>query len=188
MKNYDPKVAHEYYLKNKERVRRQNAQWREKYPERMQASRDSWSLEHPIYGHEYRKKNKDRIAKVQKTYYLKNKKLILERAEKRYEKIKSNPKLLLEHNLKRRLRHAKNPKQRNIENRLRESSFRAKTKLTKQIWQQVLLKYDGKCIYCGTMDNITIEHKMPISRGGTNDFDNLAPACYSCNVRKMNFL
>ncbi len=34
-------------------------------------------------------------------------------------------------------------------------------------WKSRLDYYGGKCVYCGTGDNITIEHRIPISRGGT---------------------
>ena len=29
-----------------------------------------------------------------------------------------------------------------------------------------------------------LEHKTPLSRGGTNEYDNLSVACQSCNCRK----
>jgi len=42
------------------------------------------------------------------------------------------------------------------------------------------------CIYC--MENVegrdTLEHLVPISNGGTNNFDNLAIACKKCNSCK----
>lgn len=47
--------------------------------------------------------------------------------------------------------------------------------------------YGNKCIYCNTTENLTIEHKIPLSRGGTNWLANLAPACGSCNKAKKNY-
>ena len=38
------------------------------------------------------------------------------------------------------------------------------------------------CIYCGTPSD-TVEHRIPLALGGTNNVDNLAPACRSCNSR-----
>lgn len=32
----------------------------------------------------------------------------------------------------------------------------------------------------------SLEHKIPISRGGNNDYENLAVACQSCNCKKYN--
>ena len=51
-------------------------------------------------------------------------------------------------------------------------------------WLARLDYYGGKCIYCGTTDNIQIEHRIPLSRGGTNWPSNLVPACGSCNSKK----
>lgn len=33
---------------------------------------------------------------------------------------------------------------------------------------------------------VTVEHKVPLTRGGTNNIDNLALACASCNMIKGN--
>ncbi len=57
-------------------------------------------------------------------------------------------------------------------------------KLDPAKWRERLDFYGGKCIYCGTSENITIEHRIPVSRGGTNLPANLAPACKSCNCKK----
>lgn len=45
--------------------------------------------------------------------------------------------------------------------------------------------YGNRCIYCGDQDTkLTIEHLIPLSRGGTNWPSNLAPSCKSCNCKK----
>ena len=44
------------------------------------------------------------------------------------------------------------------------------------------------CVYCGSPEDIEIDHIVPLSRGGTNDLDNLAPACRPCNRSKFNRL
>jgi 5-methylcytosine-specific restriction endonuclease McrA len=43
------------------------------------------------------------------------------------------------------------------------------------------------CVYCGkemTDKHCTIDHVLPSSRGGKNDFMNTVTSCYSCNNRK----
>lgn len=45
------------------------------------------------------------------------------------------------------------------------------------------------CYYCGNYTDEkrrTMEHKMPLSRGGLHDPDNLAMACLSCNCSKQD--
>ena len=41
-----------------------------------------------------------------------------------------------------------------------------------------------KCTGCGAIDNLTIDHKVPLSREGTNDMENLQLLCHSCNASK----
>lgn len=58
----------------------------------------------------------------------------------------------------------------------------------------VMKKTRGRCFYCGAkkwpakepspQPEITIDHFLPISRGGTDDLDNLVPACRICNSSK----
>lgn len=51
-----------------------------------------------------------------------------------------------------------------------------------------LFERDGwSCRYCGdavTMETATLDHVVPVSRGGTDDPDNLAAACLMCNSVK----
>lgn len=43
---------------------------------------------------------------------------------------------------------------------------------------------NGRCIYCGSSENIVIDHVVPIINGGPSDPWNLATACKSCNSGK----
>ena len=51
-----------------------------------------------------------------------------------------------------------------------------------------VLERDGfRCVYCGAMaPNVVlhVDHIIPLSRGGTNEIDNLCTACWACNVGK----
>jgi 5-methylcytosine-specific restriction endonuclease McrA len=50
-----------------------------------------------------------------------------------------------------------------------------------------IFRRDGhKCVYCGTKNNLTLDHVLPRSRGGDNTWKNLVTCCGSCNLRKDN--
>ena len=71
-------------------------------------------------------------------------------------------------------------------------------KMTKKIKRKVIsdnkkikvyVKFDNHCAYCGvilTVNNRSIDHKQPISKGGTNNIKNLYPACTDCNTLKSS--
>lgn len=45
----------------------------------------------------------------------------------------------------------------------------------------------GKCQYCGTSKELTIDHVVPRSKGGKSTWTNLVTACKKCNSRKSDF-
>lgn len=45
----------------------------------------------------------------------------------------------------------------------------------------------GKCQYCGTNKELTLDHVIPRSKGGKSTWTNLVTACKKCNSRKSDF-
>jgi len=49
----------------------------------------------------------------------------------------------------------------------------------------VYMRDGGKCVYCGRIDNLQIDHKFPNNMGGTSEVeDNLQVLCVDCNKEK----
>ena len=44
---------------------------------------------------------------------------------------------------------------------------------------------DHECQYCGSKQNLTIDHVIPKSKGGKDTWDNVVAACATCNVKKV---
>lgn len=46
----------------------------------------------------------------------------------------------------------------------------------------------GVCVYCkeSIVDKYHVDHKTPLSRGGSNELDNIQILCPTCNQRKYN--
>ncbi len=54
-----------------------------------------------------------------------------------------------------------------------------------QWWKNELAK--GKCHYCGgtfPSDELTMDHVIPVARGGRSEKGNVVPACKECNNKK----
>ena len=41
-----------------------------------------------------------------------------------------------------------------------------------------------KCVYCDAVEDLTLDHVVPLSRGGSNEVGNLVTACRTCNSSK----
>ena len=55
--------------------------------------------------------------------------------------------------------------------------------------ETVYERYNGHCAICGrpvSPKRMTISHKTPLSKGGTNGMDNLLLSCWSCSQAKQN--
>jgi len=49
----------------------------------------------------------------------------------------------------------------------------------------------GECYYCGakvTFKNITMDHIVPLTRGGKSTRENLVPCCKTCNTAKKTMM
>lgn len=42
------------------------------------------------------------------------------------------------------------------------------------------------CVYCGAEDQLECDHIYPVSKGGSDDIENLATACRPCNRSKKD--
>ena len=55
--------------------------------------------------------------------------------------------------------------------------------------KSAIYKRDGnKCQYCGATKHLTIDHVIPRSKGGGDNWFNLCVCCSSCNTKKGNKL
>lgn len=62
---------------------------------------------------------------------------------------------------------------------------------TKEEWVALKVKYNHQCVQCGIPDTeskLSVDHIIPLSRGGTNDISNIQPLCLPCNMKKHNKL
>jgi 5-methylcytosine-specific restriction endonuclease McrA len=50
--------------------------------------------------------------------------------------------------------------------------------------RNIMRRDNFTCMYCGSKNDLTIDHVLPKSRGGKDVWENLTTACEKCNVKK----
>ena len=166
----------EYYLKNKEKHKKYYEKY---YIENVKKIKEQTK--------KHAKLNKDKIKEYRKRWERENRELRNE-MNKKYRK--NNVKKIKEQ--KKQYRQTPNGK---IRQKVYMHNRRLLTRgLTVQIIQQVYednIKRFGTLTCCLCNKSIefgqdSLEHKIPISKGGSNDIDNLEIAHFSCNSSKGN--
>ena len=51
---------------------------------------------------------------------------------------------------------------------------------------RIFKRDNHECAYCGSKKQLTLDHIIPKSRGGGNDWNNLVTCCFKCNLKKGN--
>lgn len=51
-------------------------------------------------------------------------------------------------------------------------------------WQEIQSQFGGLCAYCKDAIGDTMDHVIPVSRGGQHAPENVVPSCYECNSGK----
>lgn len=60
---------------------------------------------------------------------------------------------------------------------------------TAEEWKDLKAMFEHSCLCCGEREpnvKLTVDHIIPLKKGGTNDIDNLQPLCVSCNASKQD--
>lgn len=68
---------------------------------------------------------------------------------------------------------------------VKKEKLKAKELKQSRWWKDILAK--GVCHYCKnkfTPNQLTLDHIVPVSRGGTSTKNNCVPACDKCNKEK----
>ena len=59
----------------------------------------------------------------------------------------------------------------------------------RKITRRAVFARDGwACQYCGSRSNLTVDHVIPRSKGGSSNWENIVASCAPCNRRKGDHL
>jgi hypothetical protein len=63
---------------------------------------------------------------------------------------------------------------------------RERTQIPEEVRIAVWRRDQGKCVRCGSRENLEYDHIVPVSKGGSNTVRNVELLCESCNRQKGN--
>lgn len=154
-----------YYQDNKEQLSEKNRQWNLENKEKMDSYRRKWKEKNSDSDKRYYENNKEKLLKRNAKYRSENHELM--RFYKRKWKVINREKIY--HNEK-----------------IRRSN-KTEGYYTIAQWDDARKYFDFKCAYCGNYhENLTQDHFIPLSKGGTYTDDNIIPICAKCNSSKWN--
>lgn len=144
-----------------------------KNPEKSKQSARKWDKEHPERVRENNLKNNRKYRASHHNQLL----------EKQREFRNNNPMAIYKYNRKYQISHP--DKVREFNHRRRTKNINATGNFTNKEWIKLKNDYDNRCAYCNQKSNfLELDHIIPLSRGGSNNIENIVPACRSCNASK----
>lgn len=156
------------------------SEWRKEHPDKYKAAKRRYAERHPdkvkAMKQRERKKNAEGYRQRGLKWRLADPERAKDRANQNYRRMKA--------------RHPGYIRQTN-ESRLYRM-INAGGPIDKELALELYNEQEGRCAYCGisvyhSIDrDVHVEHILPISRGGTNDRDNLVITCGHCNWSKGN--
>lgn len=151
---------HEYYTVNTELVKSRVREYEKKNPDKSKAFHDAAKAQ-------FKKRNPKRQAQYVRRWEVKN-------PEKAKEMLRRGVAAF----------HARNPTHDRRRQHRRRAAMLAGGSYTERDLLRLLRRHDGLCAYCTNAAADTIDHVIPLVRGGRNTIGNLLPACRRCNSKK----
>ena len=146
------------------------------------------------YNREYYLKHRDAIRKATKQYADSNRVVVRARSRKRALETKeqnnerarawyvANKQLMIDRAKDWKKKHPDSVRANTRDYASRRSN--AIGRFTSYDYTKLLNRYKGMCAYCSSSKANSIDHVVPLSKGGTNYIGNILPVCSTCNSSK----
>lgn len=60
--------------------------------------------------------------------------------------------------------------------------------IPQDVMDKVWNRDGGKCVKCGSQENLEFDHLIPVSKGGATTYRNMQLLCKKCNIEKSNII
>jgi hypothetical protein len=198
LRRYQREWKARWRVKNRSREREQQRLWRKRNPEKVRTHNRQWHARHGKLWYQQNKvKRREQARKTYRRERRSNMQQQLARRRRHYAKNRERIRVRVKEqrlaNPDRfravdRARYWRNPEKRRHQSRVaRAKRTGSSCYLSLEDWKSLLRRFRFRCFYCKaklTKKNRSLDHKIPLVRGGTNDIANLVPSCLRCNQRK----
>jgi hypothetical protein len=172
------KAAKDYRRRNPEKVIAYNAKYRKENPDKVAEHNRRFRESNPDYGKKYHADHKESENLRKRLAYWEDP---IKQAIRKKKARQENPEKFRERNRK----YAANNQEKLNEKSARRRARKAQAPTFKLSKKEIWKLYNSPCFYCGNPGG-TIEHVIPIARGGSHGIGNLVPCCGSCNYSKAD--
>ena len=130
---------------------------------------------------QYSSTNRDREKERAKAWRVAHPERVRANNQRRYW---SDPEIARKESLARQRRNPDQVRERGRRRKARCRNAARGTMISTDDIRHLFELHGGLCGYCGTNKANTVDHMMPIVRGGAHEIENLVPACMGCNASK----
>ena len=162
----NPDKISEYHKENADKIRKRTRNY-------YQENADKYSEKHKIYYQE----NAEKLREYSRNYHKENPDKAREYRQENADKIREYGREYGQTPVGKNNRSRSYHKRRAMKNKCHSQPYKR---------EDILNLFNGECAYCGSKVNLTLDHFIPINKGGSDVQGNLLPACLSCNSSKCN--
>lgn len=167
-----------YRQNNKQQIDEYNRKWRADNPGWV----SRWKKANPEKAAQWLEDNKERLAEYQRSRLAKPE-VRAHLSRRQRQRYAANPDFYLRRNREWRIN---NPGKKADSDRKSKHQRRALGRIPKGWFDEQWKRQRGRCNECRRKRKLTVDHVIPVSKGGINDPVNLVLLCQPCNSRKKD--